>query len=601
MSSFIYDKLDPVEPGPNQINTLDSNGHFGAVNGDYHRALRSDMILHQGVLHVIYNEYEWNGSVRVLRGPFVKKYVSGSWTSLGGEVEPSLTPVEYQTAGMTVGQISHPCDVSLVSDGTDLFAVYAAKVCAVAPNAPPAGSMIFYTQTGGGEGSIPYFDAGRPVSNGADQYSLWWPFHAFVRRWNGSSWVLYGDVEPLCFNSRWQSEQSSTRDPSCSFWPTKAYASAGEPGAVYVSFMENGITSSIHTYMNPASYGPDLFFGHQWHGTTHHAGWINRMSVTRFDGSDTVGVTKNLAYGAGAPIAGGTYYNANGIIGPANTASGDFNKGNTSPRVTNEDGTPRVLWRNTLTANTELLDWATLGVLGTRLYGDLIDGTATYDFTIWLPPFYEAATNILWYTSAWRYDEYPVYGIWMVGFDLDTNAVVTNRLDGFANAQMILQYIKEANGNEFAEFYWNGIWDGVDSNSPRATPNWMAYAHTDLCSAGIFNYIPTDPKITESVARGTYRYMIYEGLDSHPMIGLSYDRPFSPSSVVSWRIAVMEVFHRSVIHNDVIHNVVWTYNPLDFTEDMKLLHHQLPIGRNEGNCQRVSQFDLSSVIFRVES
>lgn len=158
-----------------------------------------DACVHNGELHVVWVEPQWNGSDRVMRGPFVRKWNGGSWVSLGGEVEPSLAAVSltwpftrsnWETTNVTdaIGQKSAPSRPRIVSDGTNLFVAYLVREVEVAPEYPAVGSWVYGTAL-----------AAR--TSGTD-YQRWSPRKLYLRKWNagGGTWDLYGHIPAISNN-----------------------------------------------------------------------------------------------------------------------------------------------------------------------------------------------------------------------------------------------------------------------------------------------------------------------------------------------------------------------------------------------------------------
>jgi hypothetical protein len=247
-----------------------------------------DLIVHQGALHVAWVEHQWNGSVRLARGPYVSRWNGSSWVALGGEVDPSITPVDitYPSPGFgsfemtdTVGTRWRPGRPKLVSDGTSLFCVYTVQEVVTAPASaylPLAGS----TGPGGNLVGVTH------------PFNRWAPRKVYVRKWNtgGGTWDLYGSLDALTSNNGagagaapapGTAAAPSGGTASCGFLlDIGASASPNQLGVVYVAMMEQGANSPANYYNSGGTY----FFA------------PNRcvLQAAKFDGSSTAGTVTQI-------------------------------------------------------------------------------------------------------------------------------------------------------------------------------------------------------------------------------------------------------------------------------------------------------------------
>lgn len=246
-----------------------------------------DLIVHQGALHVAWVEHQWNGSVRLARGPYVSRWNGSSWVALGGEVDPSITPVDisYPSPGFgsfemtdTVGTRWRPGRPKLVSDGTSLYCGYTVQEVVVAP----ASAYLPLTGATGPGGN---------VVGVAHPFTKWAPRKVYVRKWSGSSWDLYGDLNALTSNNgagagaapapgtaAAPGEQGSAT--SGTLLDIGVSASSTDPGVIYVALMEQGANSPANYYNSAGTY----FFA------------PNRcvLQAAKFDGSSTTGTVTQI-------------------------------------------------------------------------------------------------------------------------------------------------------------------------------------------------------------------------------------------------------------------------------------------------------------------
>ena len=247
-----------------------------------------DICFHQGELHVVWVEPEWNGSVRLARGPFVKKWNGAAWVNVGGEVDPDITPSDIRdawdptTEGYPFASKSaiHPTDTTyyparprIVSDGTDLYVGYTVRRVTEGAG-PPIGSYFIDNRT--------YFPRYRVVAGDWDQWISRW---ARVRRWDGASWELYGEIPAQTCNaihstSTFTGDYTGYLDLS---------ASSAEPGVVYLTVWEIGQTNVAIRWAYPVSFIITLVVG-----TNHYSGLKSRMYSARFDGSSTTGPVREF-------------------------------------------------------------------------------------------------------------------------------------------------------------------------------------------------------------------------------------------------------------------------------------------------------------------
>ncbi len=276
-----------------------------------------DMILHNSEIHVAWVEPQWDGTKKVMRGPFVKRWHGGAWVSLGGEVDPSITAVQesqYPNPSGAVGTRAAPARPVLASDGTDLYCAYTVREVASVVEAVPNGVYVSGFPCG----------CYTPVCNATD-YSHWTPRKCYLRKWNSGAgtWDLYGDIPAATNNVLGSTTSGFVTDPNGSVFMSTC-ASTADPGVVYVAWCEGGTHAAIGNY----SVAPACIFGIQFGTpTTPSASLIT--TVTRFDGSDTVGVTKtldNVSHGIR-------------VSGPSYNTSGPW-----PAFVDNSTGTPWVFW-----------------------------------------------------------------------------------------------------------------------------------------------------------------------------------------------------------------------------------------------------------------
>lgn len=253
-----------------------------------------DLIVYQGSLYVAWVEYQWNGSVRLDRGPYVAKWNGAAWVAVGsGEVDPSITPVDntYPSAGYgsfeitdPVGTRMRPARPRLVSDGTSLFCVYTVNEVAVAPPSAYLGP----NGANGPNGAV----GGGAIIGVTHPFNKWAPRKIYVRKWSGTSWDLYGSLDAVTNNNGCgsgappgnhlgptQTNPGGSAIPG-TFLDIGACASPSAPGVVYVAVAEEGPNSPINYYQ---SGGSDFFAP-------------NRCSVrtAKFDGSSTIGTVQTI-------------------------------------------------------------------------------------------------------------------------------------------------------------------------------------------------------------------------------------------------------------------------------------------------------------------
>lgn len=292
-----YDSIEPVVQLGDDLQYFSSNGtawtrsagplfdtqYWDEAGADSREGL-VDICIHQGEIHVVWVEPEWDGVKRVARGPFVKRWDGAAWQPVGGEIEPSLTPGDiteawaysrtwpYGVQGRTTplqpaGSVYYPARPQIASDGTDLYVAYSVRVVDSAAASPPDGSYV----------------PGQPTSPidivSGSEFSLWSTRWAKVRRWTGSDWELFGRVSPYTNNGKLA--RSTERTVGVYVGP-RLFASPGEPGVCYLTVYESGIDNSVWTWKGPPV---STFLGIVF-GTDYFASRVNRLAVARFDGTD---------------------------------------------------------------------------------------------------------------------------------------------------------------------------------------------------------------------------------------------------------------------------------------------------------------------------
>lgn len=283
-----------------------------------------DICFHQGELYVVWVEPEWNGSVRLARGPFVNRWDGAAWVNVGGEVDPDITPSDIRdawnptTEGYPFGSTTarHPTDTTyyparprIVSDGTDLYVGYTVRRVTTGAG-PPIGS--YFTDNS--------FVRHKVV---AGEWTQWISRWARVRRWDGASWELYGEIPAQTCNAI---HSKSTFVGDYTGYLDLA-ASPAEPGVVYLTVWERGQTNVAIRWDLPVNFVLSLVIG-----TKHYTGLKSRMYSARFDGSSTTGPVREFeavttavvdATGSGSSasaVALGTFIaNRNSLATPSET------------------------------------------------------------------------------------------------------------------------------------------------------------------------------------------------------------------------------------------------------------------------------------------
>jgi hypothetical protein len=304
----------------------------------------ADIVLHEGQPVVAWCEPQWNGTNVLMRGPFVKRWNGSTWEQLSGagadgEVDPSIVPVALTVSpdppGSTLGVRSAPARPYILSDGESLFCVYTVREVAHAPN---PGTIIVPSHIGGMPCGCYY--------NTCDttDYSLWKPRKVYVRRWNGSTWELWGSM-PADANNGHISNDFGGPQPYAEI-EIHAWASSAEPGIVYVGMYERGFVSAATEQWFS---GPSLtcLFGIQLGGTPYYAGYYSGAKMGRFDGGS--GTIKTIS--AVASVNGS---NQSTVQAPQQAPGpGPF-------WVVNNSGTGYAIWAERGTQNLHMTDFPTL-------------------------------------------------------------------------------------------------------------------------------------------------------------------------------------------------------------------------------------------------
>lgn len=250
---------------------------------------------HAGSLFVAYVQSTWDGETYFTSdfnpgsgvtplflasgGPYVKQYNPGSdtWELVGDPIEPTLFPAladgffvsfGYTTypdnvhhgssASFAIGTRFAPSRVVLASDGTSLYLCYSLHITQADPHDPTHQVMS--------------------------------PFTLLVRRWNGSTWELYGQIDPVGQQDD-QSDFLAGSSLGSAWGGINLAASPLEPGAVYASLVQGGLDTNRPTFSRPGNY---LYQG----------------VVARYDGSSIAGTVKaigNPTVGTGDGHGGATF------------------------------------------------------------------------------------------------------------------------------------------------------------------------------------------------------------------------------------------------------------------------------------------------------
>lgn len=217
---------------------------------------------HQGSLFVAWCEAREDLSLpfeRVVYGPFVKQYDPGSntWIQVG-DVEPTLFPVNQDDratwntipAAFTLGTRFLPKLPRLVSDGTNLYCVYAIHE-SVAVSYP--GHSTSFS-----------------------------PFKLTAKCWDGSAWVLWGEIPASGWNDHGPGAFGSNNS---AFFGISAAASPHDVGACYITLVQSGETGGF------GGGDPILYEGvvARFDGG---AGTVKTIGTPRTDPSDPTGTTE---------------------------------------------------------------------------------------------------------------------------------------------------------------------------------------------------------------------------------------------------------------------------------------------------------------------
>lgn len=285
---YHYDALGTPAELP-ALNVGSSNGwtsgryYAGGANGTASPHGMVDLIVHQGKIHAAWVEPIDDSGTKRAYGPYVKRLDGGSWTALGGEVNPTKFHEDIDAAwvgwnlfqdtsngepGKAVGTEWYPSRPRLASDGTDLYVGYMEHVCEYAPNPPPVGS---YTLDCHGSGdAIP--------STVSTNHQIWAPMRLRIFRWNGASWDLFGEMPAETYNTLIVSG-GAHGDSGNVVGRIGLCASPSEPGVVYASFAEKGYESSVPAYIDT----PVFFVGFVFGGIT-PSPWKASLRWGRFTG-----------------------------------------------------------------------------------------------------------------------------------------------------------------------------------------------------------------------------------------------------------------------------------------------------------------------------
>jgi hypothetical protein len=243
-----------------------------------------DMCVHAGELHVIWcelkgytgdNDAEYLGPY--VMGPYVKKWNGSAWVQLGsGSIDDSAYAEmatlnsRYSPNGqyfpihpwLPPGERTYPGRPRICSDGTNLFAAYTMHVNSPAADPPLNGD---YWQ------GDPY----GVVVPGNGAHDRWYSRNVLVRRWNGSTWELWAEIQATTNNDP---EQNGAQNGQ--FMPRlELVADAGEPGVCYVAWSEGGFVQTNVLYIR----NPIFFVGFVF-GTNVYSDWNDHLFWARCDG-----------------------------------------------------------------------------------------------------------------------------------------------------------------------------------------------------------------------------------------------------------------------------------------------------------------------------
>ncbi len=293
---------------PEQVgNNLDIHtGHaypdaHGTNNGTQTPLPYATICIHQDEIYAAWTEADLDTGIYYGRGPYVKKWNGSSWISVGGEVDPNVTPWDVSDVTDDMrnppfgnGRINAPAGTYFVparakigSDGNDLYICYSIHFSEQAPNQP----------TG----------------------QLWAPRRTYVRKWNGTDWELFGEIAAQGLNNGKFTAVFSGSSESFHYQMQFAISPA-EPGVCYVGVLDAGVR-----------------------GFDSSDPYIYEFSVTKFDGSDTIGEKKVI--GSRSVVS---YTNRFHL----NTSTGSSASQNYAFWINNETGIPWVIWRGWLTTGT---------------------------------------------------------------------------------------------------------------------------------------------------------------------------------------------------------------------------------------------------------
>lgn len=331
LQQFSSNGWPPPPPSPNHVDPdinpascsyWDGNEHilagvdFGAV--DFAMSL-ADICIHQGELYVVWVEPQWNGSVMLPRGPFVARFHGAAWEMLGGELEPTLSPIPLRFSDgfssseppFPGGSRYFPGRPRIKSDNTDIYVAYTVHVVETGRHPPPVGSWV-------------RGDAYRHVIS-STEHQNWSPRRVVVRRWEDPSWTVFGEIAAKTFNTQFGSNGNGAVDFGGLFSTRlELAASADEPGVCYVGFQESGRSGPVSQWTGPpVSFHIGLVFG-----TDHYPGCARRSCVVRLDGSttthdfvfidfppgeDEAAQVANLELGGGGGLPGMVLRNESGV------------------------------------------------------------------------------------------------------------------------------------------------------------------------------------------------------------------------------------------------------------------------------------------------
>jgi hypothetical protein len=315
------------------------NTYSGPETNEQFSEAMVDMLVFNDELHVAWIEPEWDGSQQTMRGPFVKKWNGAAWVSLGSEIDPTLTPIALSSDPAvtgTVGTHGAPANPLLATDGTSLWCGYTVREVAIAANPPPSGVFV------------PGHACGcyTPTCDPAD-YAHWYPRKAYLRKWNGASWDLFGELDAQT-NNRLGTNNSTNSGglaPDLSLW---VFASAADPGNVYMALFEAGAQSSLPGWI----ISPACIFGIQF-GTFQWPPMYRGLRVGVFNtGTGPSGTVKTLGTQTSPFTTSGFSYTYTGSPPSARPVRGG-----------NDGGTPFLMYTRSNDGDLVLVNWTTNAVV----------------------------------------------------------------------------------------------------------------------------------------------------------------------------------------------------------------------------------------------